>query len=32
MPPLNSTVEVRMHYTKFSSRIADVLISVFWLY
>ena len=31
-PPLNSTVDVRMHYTKFSARIADVLIIVFGLY
>lgn len=31
-PPLNSTVDVRMHYSKFSARVADVLIRVFGLY
>ena len=31
-PPLNSTVDVRMHYTDFSARIANVLISLFGLY
>lgn len=28
-PPLNTTVDVRMHYTEFSARIADVLV---WLF
>jgi hypothetical protein len=31
-PPLNSTVDVRMHYTEFSARVADVLIRLFGLY
>jgi HlyD family secretion protein len=31
-PPLNSTVDVRMHYSEFSARVADVLIRVFGLY
>jgi len=31
-PPLNSTVDVRMHYSEFSARVADVLIHVFGLY
>jgi multidrug resistance efflux pump len=31
-PPLNTTVDVRMHYSDFSARVADVLIRVFGLY
>jgi len=31
-PPLNTTVDVRMHYSAFSARIAEVLIRVFGLY
>jgi HlyD family secretion protein len=31
-PPLNSTVDIRMHYSEFSARVADVLIRVFGLY
>jgi HlyD family secretion protein len=31
-PPLNSTVEVRMHYTGFSARVANVLVRLFGLY
>jgi HlyD family secretion protein len=31
-PPLNSTVEVRMHYTGFSARVANVLVHLFGLY
>jgi HlyD family secretion protein len=30
-PPLNSTVEVRMHYTGFSARVANVLVRLFVL-
>jgi HlyD family secretion protein len=30
-PPLNSTVNVRMHYTDFSARVANVLIPLFGL-
>jgi multidrug resistance efflux pump len=30
-PPLNSTVDVRMHYTAFSARVANVLIDLFGL-
>ena len=31
-PPLNSTVQVRMHYTAFSARVAGVLLGLFGLY
>jgi HlyD family secretion protein len=31
-PPLNSTVDVRMHYTAFSARVANVLIPLFRLH
>jgi hypothetical protein len=31
-PPLNSTVDVRMHYTALSARIANVLVRLFGLY
>ena len=31
-PPLNSTVEVRMHYTGFSARVANVLVRLFGFY
>ena len=31
-PPLNTTVEVRMHYTEFSARVADGLVRVLGLY
>jgi HlyD family secretion protein len=31
-PPLNSTVYVHMHYTKFSAWVANVLVRVFGLY
>jgi hypothetical protein len=31
-PPLNSTVDVRLHYTEFSARIAGMLIRFFGLY
>jgi HlyD family secretion protein len=31
-PPLKSSVEVRMHYTELSARVADVLIRLFGLY
>ena len=31
-PPLNTSVEVRMHYTELSARVADVLIRLFGLY
>lgn len=30
-PPLNTTVDVRMHYTEFSARIADVLVNLLGL-
>src|SRR5262245_25605593 len=31
-PPLNTTVDVRMHYTRFSAHVAGVLIWLFGLY
>src|SRR5262249_19533305 len=31
-PPLNTTVDVRMHYTAFSARVANVLVHLFGLY
>jgi len=31
-PPLNSTVDIRMHYTEFSARVADLLIRILGLY
>jgi hypothetical protein len=31
-PPLNSTVDVRMHYTDVSARIANALIRLFGFY
>ena len=31
-PPLNTSVNVRMHYTELSARVADVLIRLFGLY
>jgi multidrug resistance efflux pump len=31
-PPLNTTVDVRMHYTGFSAQVADVLLRLFGLY
>jgi HlyD family secretion protein len=31
-PPLNSTVDVRMHYTALSARVASVLVRLFGLY
>jgi len=31
-PPLNTTVDVRMHYTAFSARVAGVLVHLFGLY
>jgi hypothetical protein len=31
-PPLNTTVDVRMHYSEFSARIAGVLVWLFGLY
>jgi multidrug resistance efflux pump len=31
-PPLNSTVDVRMHYSDFSARVANVLVRLFGLY
>jgi biotin carboxyl carrier protein len=31
-PPLNSTVDVRMHYSNFSARVANVLVRLFGLY
>ena len=31
-PPLNTTVDVRMHYSNLSARVANVLIRVFGLY
>jgi len=31
-PPLNSTVDVRMHYSDFSARVANVLVHLFGLY
>ncbi len=31
-PPLNSSVDVRMHYTELSARVANVLIRLFGLY
>jgi HlyD family secretion protein len=31
-PPLNSTVDVRMHYTDLSARVANVLVHLFGLY
>jgi HlyD family secretion protein len=31
-PPLNSTVDVRMHYTALSTRVASVLVRLFGLY
>jgi multidrug resistance efflux pump len=30
-PPLNTTVDVRMHYSEFSARMADVLVNLFRL-
>jgi hypothetical protein len=30
-PPLNSTVDVRMHYTELSARVAGVLVRLFGL-
>ena len=32
LPPLNTSVNVRMHYTELSARVADVLIRLFGLY
>jgi hypothetical protein len=32
LPPLNSTVNVRMHYTALSARIADWMVRLFGLY
>jgi HlyD family secretion protein len=31
-PPLNTTVDVRMHYTDLSARVANVLVHLFGLY
>ena len=31
-PPLNSTVDVRMHYSDFSARVANVLVHLFGLF
>jgi multidrug resistance efflux pump len=31
-PALNSTVQVHMHYTALSARVADVLVRLFWLH
>jgi len=31
-PPLNTTVDVRMHYSEFSARIADKLVWLFGLH
>jgi hypothetical protein len=31
-PPLNTTVDVRMHYTDLSARVGNVLVHLFGLY
>jgi hypothetical protein len=31
-PPLNTTVDVRMHYTRFSAHVTGVFLRVFGLY
>ena len=31
-PPLNTTVDVRMHYSEFSARVSGVLVWLFGLY